>query len=95
MLEADGKLAEARATIEEQEARLQLLEKDRSRLLVAQDELSSSVQEKEDEVARLKGTAQELEEKMKAEIGRGEDSPLPGERSAPGRPRRQDPVRLG
>ena len=72
VLEADGKLAEARATIEEQEATLQLLAKDKWRLLAAQDELSSSVQAKEDELTRLKGTAQELEEKMKAEIGRGE-----------------------
>ncbi len=72
VLEADGKLAEARATIEDQQAKLQLLEKDKWRLLAAQDELSSSVQAKEDELARLKGTAQELEEKMKAEISRGE-----------------------
>jgi len=72
VLEADGKLAEARATIEAQQAKLQLLEKDKWRLLATQDELSSSVQAKEEELAKLKGTAQELEEKMKAEIGRGE-----------------------
>ena len=72
VLEADGKLAEARATIEAQQTKLQLLEKDKWRLLAAQDELSSSVQAKEEELAKLKGTAQELEEKMKAEIGRGE-----------------------
>ena len=72
VIEADGKLAEARATIEEQQTKLQLLAKDKWRLLAAQDELSSSVQAKEDELAKLKGTARELEEKMKAEIGRGE-----------------------
>jgi chemotaxis protein MotB len=72
VLEADGKLAEAGATIADLQARVQLLEKDKSHLLAAQDELSSSVREKEDELARLKGTAQELEEKMKAEIARGE-----------------------
>ena len=70
--EADGKLAAAGATIADLQARVQLLEKDKSHLLAAQDELSSSVREKEDELARLKGTAQELEEKMKAEIARGE-----------------------
>ncbi len=72
VLEADGKLAQADATNADLQARLQVLEKDKRLLLAAQDELSSSVQAKEDELARLRGTAQELEEKMKAEISRGE-----------------------
>jgi chemotaxis protein MotB len=71
-VEAGGKLAEARDTISDLQARLKLLEQEKSELLAAQVELSSSVHAKEDELARLKGTAQELEEKMKAEIARGE-----------------------
>jgi chemotaxis protein MotB len=72
VLEAGGKLAEARGTIAELQARLELLERDKADLFAAKDELSSSVQAKEDELARLKATAQELEEMMKAEIARGE-----------------------
>ncbi|HEX7625357.1 MAG TPA: OmpA family protein [Anaeromyxobacteraceae bacterium] len=70
--EADIRLAAADATNADLQARLQVLEKDKRVLLAAQGELSSSVREKEDELARLKGTAQELEVKMKAEIARGE-----------------------
>lgn len=72
VLEADGKLAEARGTIAELQVKLEQLQKERADLFVAQDELSTSVQAKEDELARVKTTAQELEEKMKAEIARGE-----------------------
>ena len=71
-LDADGQLAEARGTVAELQEKLRLVEKDKSSLVAARDELSSSVQAKEDELTRLKGTAQELEEKMKAEIARGE-----------------------
>ena len=72
VLEVDGRLAQADATNADLQARLQVLEKDKRALLAAQDELSSSVQAKEEELTKLKGTAQELEEKMKAEISRGE-----------------------
>jgi len=72
MSEARDKLREARSTNGELEARLGQLEKERSDLLAAQNELSSSVRAKDDELARLKATAQELQEKMKAEIARGE-----------------------
>lgn len=71
-VEAGGKLAEARDAIADLQARLKLLEGEKSDLLAAQTELSTSVRAKEDELARLKSTAQELEEKMKAEIARGE-----------------------
>lgn len=71
-VEAGATLAQARDTIADLKARLGLLEQEKSDLLSAQLELSSSVQAKEDELVKLKGTAQELEEKMKAEIARGE-----------------------
>ncbi len=72
LFEARDKLRESRSANAELEARLAQLEKERSDLLAAQSELSSSVRAKEDELARLKATAQELQEKMKAEIARGE-----------------------
>ncbi len=72
VLEADGKLADARGTIAELQVKLEQLQKEKADLFVAQDELSNSVQAKEDELARFKTTAQELEEKVKAEIARGE-----------------------
>ncbi len=72
VLEAGGNLAEARGAIAELQVKLELLEKEKADLFVTQDELSNSVQAKEDELARFKTTAQELEEKMKAEIARGE-----------------------
>jgi chemotaxis protein MotB len=71
-LEAGSKLTEARATIAHLDAELQLLEKDNTSLVAAQHELSSSVHEKEDELAKLMDTAQQLELKMKEEIARGE-----------------------
>jgi chemotaxis protein MotB len=71
-LDAGAKLTEARATVAHLQTELQLLEKDNTSLVATQHELASSVHVKEDELARLKETAEQLEQKMKAEIARGE-----------------------
>jgi chemotaxis protein MotB len=65
-------LREARAASTDLEARLGQLEGEKAELLAAQGELSSSVRAKDDELARARATQRELEEKMKAEIARGE-----------------------
>ena len=71
-LDSGAKLAEARAAVAHLQTELQLLEKDNTSLVATQHELVSSVHVKEDELARLKETAEQLEQKMKAEIARGE-----------------------
>ncbi len=69
---ANVKLGETRSANDELKATLARMESERADLLVAKGVLSSTVQAKEDELARLKATFEELQEKMKAEIAKGE-----------------------
>lgn len=54
------------------EEKLAALDAERARLSTEKEQLSQVVQEKEEELARLKATYTDLEEKMKAEIAEGE-----------------------
>jgi chemotaxis protein MotB len=71
-LDAQDKLASLGSSKTELETRLEKLEAEKSDLLALQNELSRSVQAKDEELAKLKGTYEELQEKMKAEIAKGE-----------------------
>ncbi len=70
--DAQDQLAAQRSTRGELETRLEKLEADKADLLALKNELSRNVQAKQDELARLKSTFDELREKMKAEIAKGE-----------------------
>jgi chemotaxis protein MotB len=72
MLDAQEKMAQLRASRAELEQRLERLEAEKADLLSLKNELSRDVQAKEEELAKLKGTFDELQEKMKAEIAKGE-----------------------
>ena len=72
MLDAQEKLGQLRASRAELEQRLERLEAEKSDLMALKNELSRDVQAKEEELAKLKGTFDELKEKMKAEIAKGE-----------------------
>ncbi|MFL5345668.1 MAG: OmpA family protein [Hyalangium sp.] len=69
-------LAEKLASLDSERSqlsnRLSQLSTERDQLSTERDQLSQAVQEKEAELARLKATYQNLEEKMKAEIADGE-----------------------
>ncbi len=71
-LDAQDTLAALRSSKAELATRLEKLEVERSDLLALKNELSRSVQAKDEELAKLKGTYEELQEKMKAEIAKGE-----------------------
>ncbi len=71
-LDAQDQLAAMRSSKTELETRLEKLEAEKSDLLALKNELSRSVQAKDEELAKLKGTYEELQEKMKAEIAKGE-----------------------
>jgi chemotaxis protein MotB len=69
---ASLRVAQARDAAASLEAKATRLERENSVLQLHESELSTSVSAQEDELARLRVTAAELEEKMKAEIGKGE-----------------------
>jgi chemotaxis protein MotB len=71
-LDAQDKLAAMRASKAELESRLEKLEGEKSDLVALKNELSRSIQSKDEELSKLKGTFDELREKMKAEITKGE-----------------------
>ncbi len=71
-LDAQDQLASLRTSKAELETRLEKLEVEKADLLSLKNELSRDVQAKQDELAKLKGTYDELREKMKAEIAKGE-----------------------
>lgn len=73
-LEAEAKLEATQRAKGEAEARLEKLAAERTELEARQSELSRSVEAKDGELARIKAAADELEEKMKAEIARGDVS---------------------
>jgi chemotaxis protein MotB len=71
-LDASAAAERGRAERAELAQRLERLEADRADLLTLRNELSGQVQAKEDELAKLQGTYQELEAKMKDEIAKGD-----------------------
>jgi chemotaxis protein MotB len=72
LVDANAKLEEARTSRAELSQRLEKIEEEKSDLLSLKNELSLQVQSKEDEIAKLQGTYQELEQKMKEEISKGD-----------------------
>jgi chemotaxis protein MotB len=72
-LRAEGAAADAaRAERAELAQRLEKLEAEKADLLALKNELSVEVEAKQDEIAKLQGTYQELEAKMKEEIAKGD-----------------------
>ncbi len=71
---ADGAAALERARTEQSELaqRVEKMEGEKADLLALRNELSLQVQAKEEEIAKLQGTYQELEAKMKEEIEKGD-----------------------
>ncbi len=67
-----GSNAEMEAKLRKAEQESLSLEQDNADILAENEQLTSSVQAKDEELAELKATAQELQDKMKAEIARGE-----------------------
>jgi chemotaxis protein MotB len=67
--ELEEKLA---AQLAAKDERLTELEGERTRLSTERDQLQQTVQEKEAELARLKATYEDIEQKLKAEISEGE-----------------------
>jgi chemotaxis protein MotB len=67
--ELEAKLA---AQLAAKDEKLTELEGERTRLSTERDQLQQTVQEKEAELARLKATYEDIEQKLKAEISEGE-----------------------
>jgi chemotaxis protein MotB len=72
MLDTQEKMGQLRTSRAELEQRLERIEAEKADLLALKNELSRDVQAKQEELAKLKGTFDELQEKMKAEIAKGE-----------------------
>lgn len=72
MLDSQEKLGALRGSRAEVEQRLERLEAEKADLLALKNELSRDVRAKEEQLQKLKGTYDELKEKMKAEIAKGE-----------------------
>jgi chemotaxis protein MotB len=72
LVDANTRLDEARTTRAEIQQRLEKMEADKSDLLTLKNELSLQVQAKDEEIAKLQGTYQELEQKMQEEIKKGD-----------------------
>jgi chemotaxis protein MotB len=72
LLDARTKLDEARTAAAENAQRLEKMEAEKADLLALKNELSLQVQAKDEEIAKLQGTYQELEAKMAEEIKKGE-----------------------
>ncbi len=71
-LEAQGRLEVAQRAQSDAAARLERLEADRTELTALRNELTRDVQAKEEELATVKSATDELQERMKAEIAKGE-----------------------
>ena len=72
LVDASSRLDEARTTRAEVAQRLEKMEAEKSDLLALKNELSLQVQAKDEEIAKLQGTYQELEQKMQEEIKKGD-----------------------
>lgn len=67
-----AQLDEARTARAEEAQRLEKMEAEKADLLALKNELSLQVEAKDEELAKLQGTYQELEQKMKEEIKKGD-----------------------
>jgi chemotaxis protein MotB len=72
ILDLQDKLDKERAAKAELDQQRERLEAEKKDLLALKEELSKSVQSKDEELSKLKGTYDELQEKMKAEIAKGD-----------------------
>jgi chemotaxis protein MotB len=72
LLDVQAKLDEAKTATAENAQRLEKMEAEKADLLALKNELSLQVQAKDEEIAKLQGTYQELEAKMAEEIKKGE-----------------------
>ncbi|MGB8930581.1 MAG: OmpA family protein [Anaeromyxobacteraceae bacterium] len=72
LVDANARIEEARTTRAEVAQRLEKMEAEKSDLLALKNELSLQVQAKDEELAKLQGTYQELEQKMQEEIKTGD-----------------------
>jgi chemotaxis protein MotB len=72
MLDLQEKLAAQRTGRAELEQRLERLEAEKADLLALKNELSRDVQAKAEQLSRLQSTFDELQEKMQAEIAKGD-----------------------
>src|SRR5574341_2221161 len=72
LVDANAKLEEARTGRAEVAQRLEKMEAEKADLLALKNELSLQVEAKDEEIAKLQGTYQELEAKMKEEIAKGD-----------------------
>ncbi|HUL59313.1 MAG TPA: OmpA family protein [Anaeromyxobacteraceae bacterium] len=72
LVDARTQLDRARTERAELDQRLEKMESEKADLLALKNDLSRDVQAKEEELAKLKGTYDELQDKMKAEIAKGD-----------------------
>jgi chemotaxis protein MotB len=64
----------AEARLKELSGKLETIEAERASLLAAKEELSKNVQSRDEELAKLKGTYDELQDKLKSDIKSGDVS---------------------
>lgn len=69
---ANAKVAAAAAKEKELTAKLEAVQKERDELQAARDELSKDVQSKDEELSKLKGTYDQLQDKLKSELSSGD-----------------------
>ena len=74
LAELQTKLAAAETQAKELGAKLETAESERAALAAARDELSKNVQSKDEELQKLKGTYDELQDKLKGELKTGDVS---------------------
>lgn len=74
LAELSSKLAGAEARTKDLTAKLEAAESERAQLAAARDELSKNVQSKDEELQKLKGTYDELNDKLKGELKSGDVS---------------------
>lgn len=67
-----AQVAEAETRRKELTTRLEAAESERSALVAAKDELSKNVQSKDEELSKLKGTYDQLQDKLKSELSSGD-----------------------
>jgi chemotaxis protein MotB len=72
LADAQTQMERARAERTDLEMRLERVENENADLVALQKDLAKDVQAKEEEIAKLRGEMGEIEEKMKAEIAKGD-----------------------
>jgi chemotaxis protein MotB len=71
---ADTRAVAAESKLKELQGKLDAVQSERDALAAAKDDLSKSVQSKDEELARLKGTYDQLQDKLKSELKSGDVS---------------------